>query len=160
MNPRLLPIASLLQNSEGLLDRSLAGLTREQGLSRLGAGTNPLLWMAAHLTTTRFGLAQLIGVDAQRPWDGRFVRGSELGDLAAIPEQAEILATFRRVSELLAVRLSALGDAELDAPSPRAFPIEDKSLLGGLGFLAYHEAYHLGQMAVVRKALGLGGLVG
>jgi hypothetical protein len=160
MNPRLVPIASLLKNSEALLDRSLDGLTREQGLSCFGTGTNPLLWMGAHLATTRFGLAQLIGVDAQRPWDGRFVRGRELGDLASIPESADILATFRRVSDLVATRLSALGDAELDADSPRVFPIEDKSLLGGLGFLAYHEAYHLGQMAFVRKALGLGGLVG
>ena len=47
MNPRLVPIASLLKNSEALLERSLDGLTREQGLARFGA-TNPLLWMAAH----------------------------------------------------------------------------------------------------------------
>ncbi len=159
MNPRLVPIAALLRNSEALLQKSLAGLTREQGLTRFGA-TNPLLWMAAHLTTTRFGLAQLVGVDAPRPWDGRFTRGSELGELASIPETTEILAAWSRVGGLLAQRLGQLGDADLDAPAPRTFPIDDKSLRGGVGFLAYHEAYHLGQMAFVRKALGLGGLVG
>ncbi len=159
MNPRLVPIASLLRSSEALLPNSLAGLTREQGLTRFGAA-NPLLWMAAHLTTTRFGLAQLVGAEATRPWEGRFARGNELGDLASIPETDEILTAWNHVGGLLAGRLGRLGDADLDAPAPRAFPIEDKSLLGGLAFLAYHEAYHLGQIAFVRKAMGLGGLVG
>ncbi len=160
MNPRLVPFAALYRSSEVLFEKALAGLTREQGLSRVGDGTNPPLWIAAHLATSRYGLGQLIGLGRPRPWGERFTRGSEVGELSAIPEADEIRSAWTSVSEALGPRLAQLTDAELDAPSPRKLPIEDASVLGAIGFLAYHEAYHIGQMAFVRRALGLGGLVG
>ena len=64
------------------------------------------------------------------------------------------------MSAALGPRLAQLTDAELDTPSPRKLPIADASVLGAIGFLACHEAYHIGQLALVRKALGLGGLAG
>ncbi len=160
MNPRLVPLVSLYRSSERLFESSLAGLSREQGLTRLGGTGNPLLWIAAHLATSRYGLGFMLGLDCPRPWGERFTRGSEVGDLAAITGAEEILSAWTGINGALASRLAELGDDELDAPAPRNFPIEDKSVLGALGFLAYHEAYHVGQMALIRKALGLGGLVG
>ncbi len=160
MNPRVAPLAALYGSSEELFRRALTGLTREQGLARLAGDANPLLWIAAHLTTTRYGFAQLIGLHLERPWGGAFARGSEVGDLTKIPDAAEILAAWDALRGPLTTRLHELGDAELDAPAPRNFPTSDKSVLGGVAFLAYHEAYHIGQIALVRKSLGLGGLVG
>ena len=46
------------------------------------------------------------------------------------------------------------------APAARNFPTGAKSVLGGMGFFAHHGAYHIGQVALIRKSLGLGGLVG
>ncbi len=88
------------------------------------------------------------------------MRGSEVGDPAMIPDADEILAAWEALREPLRARLAQLTEAELDAVSPRKVPMEDGSVLGTLTFLAYHEGYHVGQMALVRKALGLGGLVG
>ncbi len=160
MNPRLLPLHSLYRSGDRLFVKALAGVTREQGLTRVGMDANPLLWIAAHLATTRNGLAQMVGLERTRPWGSRFTRGSEVGDPASIPDCDEILGAWNGVTAELERRLPQLTDAELDAPAPRDFPIDDKTLLGGVGFLAYHEAYHIGQMAIVRKALGLPGLVG
>lgn len=50
-------------------------------------------------------------------------------------------------------------DMQLAAPAPRALPIADKSVLGALTFLTYHEGYHLGQIALLRKALGVTRLI-
>ncbi len=160
MNPRVVPLSSLYGSSDELFKKALSGLTREQGLARLDPQANPLLWIAAHLATTRYGFAQLIGLRLERPWGGAFTRGSEVGDLARIPEAAEIRAAWDALCPPLTTRLGELTDAELDAPAPRNFPTSDKSVLGGMAFLAYHEAYHIGQMALIRKSLGLGGLVG
>jgi hypothetical protein len=160
MNPRVTPLASLYGSGDELFRRALTGLTREQGLARLDGHTNPLLWIAAHLTTTRYGFAQLIGLDRERPWGKNFTRGSAVGDLSAIPDAAEIRAAWDALCPPLATRLSEITDAELDAPAPRNFPTADKSVLGGMAFLAYHEAYHIGQISLIRKSLGLGGLVG
>ncbi len=160
MNPRVVPLASLYQASDALFGRALAGITREQGLARLAGDANPLLWVAAHATATRYGLAQLIGLDCPRPWGTRFGRGSEVGDLAAIPGPEEIRAAWDALRAPLTARIAQLTDAELDAASPRNLPVEDKSILGAMAFLVFHEAYHVGQMALMRKALGLGNLVG
>jgi hypothetical protein len=60
----------------------------------------------------------------------------------------------------LSKRLEEIGDAELSAKCPRDFPIADKTMRGAITFLAYHEGYHVGQMAYLRKLLGKGQLVG
>jgi hypothetical protein len=160
MNHRLVPLAALLRSCDTLFERTLSGLTREQGLTRLGGLANPPLWIAAHLASSRYGLGLLIGLARPRPWGERFTRGSELGELASIPEVEEIRSAWTSVSEALQSRLAQLGDAELDAPSPRKLPIEDGSVLGAIAFLVFHEGYHIGQLALARKALGLGSLVG
>ncbi|HVO12040.1 MAG TPA: DinB family protein [Vicinamibacteria bacterium] len=160
MNPRLVPLAAILQASDSMFCRALAGMTREQGLARLVGEVNPLLWTAAHVTTTRYGLAQLVGLDHPRPWGTQFTRGSEVGDPEAIPDAEETRAAWEALRAPLSTRLDQLTDPDLDAPSPRKLPVEDASVLGAIAFLAYHEGYHVGQMALVRKALGLGGLVG
>ncbi len=160
MNARVQPVAAVYQASDGMFCRALAGLTREQGLARLVGDANPLLWIAAHVTVTRYGLARMLGVDRPRPWGARFARGSEVGDPATLPDAAEVLAAWEELRAPFAGRLGELTDAELDAPSPSPIPIQDKSVLGAMAVLAYHEGYHVGQIALVRKTLGLGGLVG
>ncbi len=160
MNPRLVPFAALLRSSDTLFERCLSDLDREQGLTRFAGQANPPLWIAAHLASSRYGLGLLIGLGHPRPWGERFNRGSELGELATIPGADEIRAAWTRVSEALRPRLAELSDADLDAPSPRKLPIDDPSVLGAIAFLVFHEAYHIGQLALARKALGMGSLVG
>ena len=48
----------------------------------------------------------------------------------------------------------------MSAPAPRDFPVPDKTIRGAINFLAYHEAYHLGQMGYLRKWLGKDSLRG
>ncbi|MBN2370970.1 MAG: DinB family protein [Vicinamibacteria bacterium] len=160
MNPRLVPLIALLHSSEALFDKALSGLTREQGLARLGDGANPHLWIAAHLASARYGLGLLIGLNSPCPWGERFTRGSKVGEPSQIPEVHEVRVAWASVNEALGPRLGQLTDCDLDATSPRRFPTSDPSVLGAIGFLVYHEAYHIGQLALIRKALGLGGLVG
>jgi hypothetical protein len=56
-------------------------------------------------------------------------------------------------------RLDDLGEDGLVAPSPRSLPIPDKTIRGAINFAAFHESYHVGQMAYIRKWLGFPGLV-
>ena len=39
----------------------------------------------------------------------------------------------------------------LEGASPIEFPIESKTILGAIAFLALHESYHMGQLAYVRR---------
>jgi uncharacterized damage-inducible protein DinB len=80
-------------------------------------------------------------------------------DEAELPDLDVVLGAWREVSTTLLERLRNATPEQLAASCPRSFPIEDKSVLGGLAFLTYHEGYHLGQLALMRRALGHPGLV-
>ncbi len=53
-------------------------------------------------------------------------------------------------------RFPALSAGELGRESPQEFPVNDGSLLAGIAFLLAHEAFHIGQLAFLRKYVGLG----
>ena len=76
------------------------------------------------------------------------------------PSEADaVLSAWRDVSGALTRAMTEATEIQLVAPAPRAFPIADKSVLGALTILTYHEGYHLGQIALLRKALGVARLI-
>lgn len=159
MHPSIAPIAQLFGVSTALYEKALAGLDRETLLKRPGAESNPLLWIAGHLASSRYGLATALGRQRDVPWGKLFFRGASLDDLSTLPEIGSIQEAWRDISALVAARLEELTEAELSAPAARSFAIPDRSTRGAITFLAYHEGYHIGQMAFLRKWLGFPGLV-
>lgn len=153
------PVIQLYGNTTGLFLKAIDGLDDEAALKQPAPDANPLLWIAGHLATTRFGLATMAGRERPIPWGKVFHRGATL-EPGALPPLSLVRDAWREISDLLVPRLLALTDAELAAPAPRPFPIEDKTVGGAVCFLAYHEGYHVGQMSYIRKWLGLSGLVG
>jgi hypothetical protein len=64
------------------------------------------------------------------------------------------LVAWAAVTALVAERLAEVAAAELLEPSGQTFPNEDSTRLGALAFLLQHEACHIGQLGLLRKALG------
>jgi hypothetical protein len=120
---------------------------------------NPMIWIAAHLAWARCGMASMLGDKPSLPLPETFGRGAVVPDEEELPQTEQVLAAWHEVSDVLTKRLTDASEAQLAATSPRSFPIADKSVLGGIAFLLYHEGYHIGQMALMRKSLGLPGLV-
>lgn len=58
--------------------------------------------------------------------------------------------------DTVACERAEISDAELLEPSGQKFPNADRTRLGAVAFLLQHEAYHIGQVALLRKAFGLG----
>jgi len=59
------------------------------------------------------------------------------------------------VSDHLETVLGALTTERLDEPAPQRFPIDDETVLGEIAFLVQHDSYHIGQVALLRRQLGL-----
>jgi hypothetical protein len=160
MSSSFAPSAQLYALNTRMYEQATDGLDRESSLKQLAPQANPILWIAGHLASTRFGIATMLGCERPMPWPKVFHRGAALADPGSLPELALVRQGWREISQVLVPRLAEVTDEELDAPAPRAFPIEDKSIRGALLFLTYHEGYHIGQIAYIRKCLGFPGLVG
>jgi hypothetical protein len=89
-------------------------------------------------------------------WLPHFDTGSHLGDAErdAHPTLDELLARWRALDDAIARRLGELTEAELSAPPTARLPSPDGTLRGALAAVAFHEAYHLGQLGYVRRWLG------
>ena len=153
------PVQQLAAGAD-LVKQAVTDLSREALLASPGAESTCMLWNFGHVTNTRCGLLQLLGVQHERFNHDLFGRGARHGDSERYPEVEIVAAAFDEATAKLNERFETLTEAELSNPCPRDFPIADKSVAGGITFLALHEIYHAGQMAYLRKWLGKGKLVG
>lgn len=153
--------AQLLSVHASLVARAVDGLTPEELLRRPGEHGNPMLWIAAHLVATRGGLIKMLGGAWAEPvWAADFVRGQARPDGTGYPPAAEVLATLTASTGALNAALEVMTEAQWAAPSPRSWPVADKSMRGAIAFFVFHEGYHVGQLAYLRRWLGHPGLVG
>ncbi|MBI5837259.1 MAG: DinB family protein [Candidatus Eisenbacteria bacterium] len=159
MHPSILQAVQIQGVVTSLFHRALEGVTEEEARIRPGDDSNPMLWMAGHLVTTRVYLAKLVGVERPLPWNGTFARSAALDMSLQLPALAEVCAAWDDISAALAARFEQLTDAELKGPAGE-FPSLDQTVRGALAMAALHDSYHVGQMAFVRKFLGHGRLVG
>ncbi len=158
MDPVIAAAAELFQVGGHLFPKSLEGLERGD-LLRAPGDANPMIWLAGHLTYCRCAVSRFTGSNRELPWAELFGRYSKLADDSAYPSIDAVLAVWNEASAEIPERLKQLDEAALAAPAPSRMPVKDPSLRGAISFMAWHEAYHVGQMAYVRKWLGKGGLI-
>ncbi|MFI5183298.1 MAG: DinB family protein [Vicinamibacteria bacterium] len=159
MHASIAPTVQLFGITSFLYDKALEGLDQKALLARPAEFTNPIVWIAGHLAYSRTALARTLGVSRDLPWPELFARGTAAVAPEAYPDIALIRAAWTLASANLMARYEELTEEELAAPAPRSLPIADKSIRGGISFAAFHESYHVGQMAYIRKWLGFPGLV-
>ena len=155
MDSRLAPLAAKLRLNTRLLLNCLDGVDDAAGDVRPNERTNSMAFLAAHLVDARHVLARIIGLDAPPPYGGILEHARTIDDVPSVPPLSETRAIWRDISTRVAERLSMLETAGLDAPAPQRYPIDDRSVLGAIAFLVQHDAYHIGQMALIRKYQGM-----
>ena len=160
MDHTISAISSLFHTNDQLFHRALDGIDREHLLQRPHDGSNPLIWIAGHATTSRGSLTKMLGESVENPWSELFKRGATIDSNVSYPEIQEIVSLWEDVTEKLMTRLKALTDEELAQPATFPVPAGDKTQRSAIVFLNYHETYHIGQMAYLRKWLGHSQLVG
>jgi len=152
--PQLTPVHYIISLNTRLLRNCLDGVDDTLGGRRVTADTNSLAFLAAHLTESRHYACSIAGRPLTNPLEGR-LKGKTLDDVGPLPSLAEIVAAWDAVSEHLRVVLSELTAEDLAREATRRLPGSDGTVGTVLPFLAQHDSYHIGQMAIVRRQLGL-----
>lgn len=153
------PISTIFAFSDFLILQALDGLTQEELWRPLTTFTNPLLWVAGHIVQTRAVVLQMLGEKAETGWGQLFDRGARLGNPKDYPSGPEVARMMREVSPRLHAALTSLPEELLNRPASLAIP-GLATFRDELAFFALHDAYHVGQLAYVRKGLGYPGLAG
>jgi hypothetical protein len=155
MNPRMRPLAVFLELNSRLLRTCLDGIDDALAAKRPAGEGNNIAFLVCHLVHARYFLAGIAGATVENPLEATLAHVKGADDLTDPPKIASLLEMWRDVTDVLANRFDKLTDTDLDRASPQSFPIDDKSLLGGIAFLLQHESFHLGQLALLRREFGL-----
>jgi len=151
MDQRIAPLAGQFTVGTNLVRRALAGVDEEALYRQPGPHSNPMLWVAGHLTHFRGRLVRILGSERPVPWEELFQTGSRLHEPSDYPRIEEIEALWGELSEELLGRLQTLTPAELDAPLRVRAPSTDGTVAGALALFAFHEGYHIGQLGYLRR---------
>jgi len=158
MNAALLPLHRTLELNTRLLLNALDGVDDELALKRPNESTNHIAFISCHLVESRHYLAGSAACDTESPFK-QLANARRLEDVSHFPPVEEIRAAWSNIGGILGDRLPHLGEADLKAAVKYAFPIEGgESLLGCITFLLGHEAFHIGQIALLRRHFGLAAL--
>jgi hypothetical protein len=115
-------------------------------------------WVMGHLAATRRRLLALVGLDpGAEPWEAFFGRGTKPSDVPADVDPRVLVQAFHTAHQTLAGRLEAMTAADLARPLGRTLPDGTDTVGGAVCFLAWHEAYHLGQLGLLRRLAGKAG---
>jgi uncharacterized damage-inducible protein DinB len=138
---------------------NLEGMTHAHSLVRPFPAGNCANWILGHLVNVQNGVMQVL--DAEPVWDSEQL---ERARFEPIESRADAIDWDPLRERFLASRASCLqaiarlSDEALAAELPHPFGgMTTRAAL--LGVLAYHQAYHVGQLGVSRRLAGLDGAI-
>ena len=154
MEPRITPLAAILDLNSDLLLNSIEGITDSEAQYRLPAGGNSIAFLTAHLTDTRHFLASRLGHPLTNPLARYLADARSIDDIRSWATLDEMRSAWLAISAHLQTTLESLSAADLQRAGAHRFPISDTTPLGLIAFLSQHDSYHLGQIAFLRRQLG------
>jgi uncharacterized protein YndB with AHSA1/START domain/uncharacterized damage-inducible protein DinB len=116
---------------------------------------NSPAWILAHLVNARQAMLRLLGADITPQWSDLVGYGKPHPEAATLPAWDELRGAWATTEPLLIETFSGLDEAALTKPTPAPIPVEPNTNANLIAFLATHEAYHIGQLAFARRALGM-----
>jgi len=138
-----------------LFNNATAGISDGESNTRNDDHVNHVKWIAGHLLNTRLGsFSKVAGLQPDDIYAAQFGRGNSLDVNASYPSLDEIRNKWNQVSAGISNGINNIPDTVLQAPSNAQVPIADTTVNGLVSFLVSHEAYHIGQLGILRKLMG------
>ena len=138
-----------------LFNNVLVDISEEESDIRLAPGINNIKWLAGHLVWGQLGLARMGGVTVAIEWTDHF--NTQLTEPVSpslkMPSLEEIKIEWNKYAAPLRDGLAQMTDEALS--SPIEFPLPAFKTTESLWtFINHHQAYTIGQIGILRRALG------
>ena len=155
MEARLAPIYAIFKLNSHLYLNTLVDMDDDQASWRPTAQTNSAAYVALHLVDTRYYMATHIGLTLVNPFAAMLKDARSIGDLRTLPRLEDVRSAWKHVTGETRVRFGQMTSGHLDAIASAKLPIDEKTTLDMLSFMMQHESYHIGQLGLLRKQMGL-----
>jgi uncharacterized damage-inducible protein DinB len=160
MHSSITQIADQYKLQTGVIDRILDGVPQEHLTTRPDDKANSIRFILGHITHSRYAIAQLLGSEEAFAHGALFERGAKVRSDSEYPPFGEIKEAWDKISLAMPQLLEGATEEQLAAKQGFEPPGMENNLRGILTFLAFHEAYHIGQISYVRRLNGHAGPFG
>jgi uncharacterized damage-inducible protein DinB len=138
---------------------NVAGLTHEQSLVQPPHGANCANWILGHVARVQNGVMRVVG---EKPvWESDQLARAGFDPITGPANAIDwdtLKSRFFGSRERCVAAIAALSDDALAEAVPHPFG-GTCSRAEFLNFVAFHQAYHTGQLGVARRLAGLDGVV-
>ncbi|HEX6719848.1 MAG TPA: DinB family protein [Pyrinomonadaceae bacterium] len=153
-------ISGIYRANTDIITKAIADVKSDDWFRTPGDDSNHLMWLLGHVVVHRGVVLKTLGQQWNSSWASLFARGTERIADAEYPPVEDMRAAWQQVSDQLRTALRESSAEILDQPVPEGSMSFDKKVSGTVAFLAFHDAYHTGQVSFLRKWLGYGQTVG
>jgi uncharacterized damage-inducible protein DinB len=146
-----------------VVNANCEGIDQEDSLVAAAQGGNCMNWVLGHIVSTRNGLLSVLGKEAA--WTSekadRYGRGTEpIQDGKEAAALDELLTVFNASQETILKGLAEIPAERFAEPAPFSPTGKEDETVGSLvAALAFHEAYHAGQLGTLRRLANKPGAV-
>ena len=152
MNNNIKSLGDIFDFNSLTISLALGDLSNDDAMrcARDGAGSS-IAFLAGHLLSSRYGILKMLGAADENPYAEQYGQNAEPNDDHNLEKMK---ADWGTTSALLTAALENATEDQILADAPGGFPVPDKTIRGGLMFLAWHETYHVGQVGLMRTEYG------
>lgn len=147
--------------TQGIFHVNTAGVTHEESLSQPVESGNCMNWIAGHLVTAYNSILPSLGEETvwDEAQDEIYKRGSgPLTGRSGVVDFDDIRSALDAAHERVMRGLGNLAVERLAEPAPYSPGNNPDETLGSLlHLIAFHQAYHVGQLGLGRRLVGKGG---
>lgn len=145
------PILTIYQFNKRALLMNIDSISEKESLKMPAENLNSLNWILGHIVLTRDEILGELGKTKLCSDEMReiYKTGESSSDLKSSLTTHVLLEKFNKAQSLIEYALQ----------NPAAEATMNEEILNKLGFYAFHESYHVGQTAYIRKLLGKDGQI-
>jgi len=141
---------------------NVAGLTHEDSLVQPRPGGNCLNWIVGHLLSVYNGTLPLLSQEPilEKGALDHYVRGAApIRDRAEALDFQKLMTAWNEAVERIDAGLAGLSPEMLDRPAASPTGNPDETIRSLITTVMFHQAYHAGQTAVLRRIAGKEGAI-
>jgi uncharacterized damage-inducible protein DinB len=143
-------LQQLLNIQKGLFHNVLDGISNEDSEKRPNDNTNNMKWIAGHTVSSRHFMLNLLGSASEYKYEEYFGGGKSFDPNKEYPALSDAINGWDELNDQLNNAIQNVNEEILKKDAPWG----EGTVLDTFVFLVHHEAYHIGQLGILRKVLG------